>query len=149
MTTNLEETVYKRHTHSKLSSSDIGEVISEADRFLKKLRIKYLNQIKYIYLEGVRDNMGVLGTVKRLLCKCEDVHKQNKMKYRDDTYPFRGGVCTDSSSSMEIALNKQYYQLHEACHNHKTTTHLLALLTLTTLLASSSLDISMLMSSVS
>ena len=141
-TMNMKETTHRRHTHSTLSSSDI-EVISEAERFLKEIweSNTWIISNIYKYLEGVRDDTGVLGTVMRLLMqtwKCAYLKQ-------DDTYPLRGGVCGNSSSSMDIALNKRCYQHHEACHNNMIITRLLVLLTLTTLLASSSLDISILM----
>jgi hypothetical protein len=66
----MDEAVDRRHTYSKLSSSDIGEVILETDRFLQQLKIGDMNKSKDIqYLEEVRDDTGVLGTIMRLLVR--------------------------------------------------------------------------------
>lgn len=145
LVTHVLEVIFVRDRRSHLRGGSFPKGYMK-----KKSRIKNLDQMyTYIYLDGVRDDTGVLGVVMRLLQQHINMETRKDATFKFDTYPRRGGVCGHSSSSMDMALNQQCYQLHAMHHCHRRTSHLFALLVLTTLLASSSLDILILSSGVS
>jgi len=92
-----------------------------------------------IYLEEVRDETGVFCVLECLYNLNVKILIHVLRPYKKNTYPRRG--VSSHSSSTDIALHILFKKLYV---KQQDGTHLLALLVLTTLLVSSSLDMSML-----
>jgi hypothetical protein len=75
----------KKNTYSELSSSVMGETIKDAERFLL-LQTDWLKRIvvqnmRFTYIEEVRDEIGVFGgTVERLSKHIKSIIKQHQQQ---------------------------------------------------------------------